>query len=94
MKRPEIHIMGIHTSEVESQRKVMECAHTLADYADWQIYKRPFNGSMKDSWTMLATFNIYEAVIYSESSVETWQRHETHWDVVITNFIIKVPIIN
>ena len=99
MTRPEIHLTEIHETTLPYEGRsladmVQEYAHALADYQDLRIYPRPFRAIIPTTWQELDLFNIDEAVVYNASSIETWIRHPHHWDVVITNFTMTVPIIN
>ena len=101
MNDPEIHLTEIHETAVPYENRsladiVQEYAHALADYQNLQIYPRPFAFPTRvpSVWEALDLFNIDEAVVYNASSIETWIRHPHHWDVVITNFTMTVPIIN
>ena len=79
----------MHESILPHRVMMYLAAHDLAQWQGWEIFPRPFNGSIKDTWKALDEFNIDEAVIYSDSSIETWVRHPNHWDVAITNFTFK-----
>lgn len=87
--QPEIHISNIYEDRLPNKAWVALSAFQVAMPAGFEIFKRPFNGSMKDSWKTLDQFNIDEAIIYSDTSIETWIRHPHHWDVAITNFKIN-----
>ncbi len=90
MTRPEIRIEEIYLDTgLKNAAEVMVSAHVVAGELDWQVFKRPFNGCMKDSWQVLDTFKIRDAVVYSDNSIETWVRHETHWEVSTTYFVFN-----
>ena len=103
MTRPEIHLMHISEDTIKYEGKplaqvVREYAHTLADDGTWEghrIYPRPFRAvDMPILWEELDLFNIDLAIVYNDSSIETWVRFPHHWEVSVSNFTMAVPIIN
>lgn len=90
MNSPEIRIEEMYLeTQLKNAAEVMVSAHVVAAELDWQIFKRPFNGCMKDSWRVLDQFKIRDAVVYSDNSVEAWVRYETHWSVSTTYFVFN-----
>ena len=101
--RPEIHLTHISEDTIKYQGKslaqvVREYAHILADDGTWvghRIYSRPFQvKDMPTLWEELDLFNIDVAIVYNDSSIETWVRFPHHWEVSVSNFTMTVPIIN
>jgi len=104
MTSPEIHLTHISEDTIKYEGKslaqvVREYAHTLADDGTWKghhIYPRPFRARPTHS-VYLGTFDLFNidlAIVYSESSIETWVRFPYHWEVQVSNFTMTVPIIN
>ena len=103
MTRPEIHITHMMEDTVqydgESLAEVVRgYAHQLADDGTWlgyRIYPRSFRAvDMPTVWEELDLFEIDRAIVYTESSIETWVRYPYHWEVAVSNFTMTVPIIN
>ena len=103
MTRPEIHLMQITEDIIKYDGQslaevVRGFAHTLADDGTWKghrIYPRPFQAKdMPTLWEELDLFNIDMAIVYNDSSLETWVRFPYHWEVSVSNFTMTVPIIN